>query len=120
MVDQPETRSDEMGFMFQGVMARHRYTDLLKNVYLSKALFAYGTKDRRIGSLDPAEVNFLVSRGATVHGVSTGVSDYLDEEGTTHSCATDPEEYAGCPGRHGSMFVSRSPANQVIVDWIDR
>ena len=115
---QPADRASELGMVFQGIQARHRYTELLKNMDLSKVLFAYGTRDRRTGSLDAAEESFLRSRGATVHAVSTGDTDYTDRNGDTQPCTTDPDQYPGCPGRHGSMFVG--PANQNIVNWLNQ
>ncbi len=115
---QPEDRASEMGLVFQGILARHRYTQLLKNADLRKVLFAYGDRDRRTGSLDTAEVNLLTARGARAIAVSTGVADYIGRDGTTKQCTTDPDRFPGCPGRHGSMFEGTVP--QDIVNWIDR
>ncbi len=88
----PVTRSDIFGQVFQGIMARHRYTKLLSGTDLSKVIFAYGTRDTRTGSLEKVEVDLLKSRGAKVIAVDGG--------------------------GHDSMFMNQVP--QSIVDLIEQ
>ena len=44
----------------------------LANNDLSKLIFFYGKKDENVGSLTDAEISFLKSKNAIVHGVETG------------------------------------------------
>ena len=72
-------RSVRLQLAFQGVLARHRYTQALAGTDLSKVIFAYGTMDRRVGRLTEQEVEFLESRNARVVAVEGGHASMAEQ-----------------------------------------
>ena len=85
-----------MGLVFQGILGQHDYTQLLRNADLSKVIFAYGTRDRRTGSLEEDEKLFLTERSAHVISVPSTTGN----------------------GGHDSMFLGDVP--QEIVDKLSQ
>ena len=72
-------RALRMQAVFQGALAKHRYTHLLAGTDLSNVIYAYGTMDQAVGRRTGEEVAFLESRGAEVLAVEGGHGSMLDE-----------------------------------------
>ena len=66
-------------FAFQGALLAHRYTELLAKTDLSKAIYVYGTMDRRLGRLTRGEVDLLEARGARVLAIEGGHTSMIGE-----------------------------------------
>lgn len=70
--------------VFQGVLGRFRYTETLRNLDLSKVVYAFGTGDEAVGRLTEKEIEFLESRNARVVAVSA-------QGGSHGSMVDDPD-----------------------------
>jgi pimeloyl-ACP methyl ester carboxylesterase len=81
-----DTREDLVSNRLKAAIGYHRYTDLLSRTDLSNVAYIYAVNDQQVGRLQPHEIEFLHSRGASV---------FADERGHTRTWQRFVDEVMG-------------------------